>query len=204
MKLQTLFLILILLFVSLFINVDIGKHQKSSAIANIRIDDLSVQQADLKENIDSSIAVNQPLTEISSDFPKTKCNAQINAKGALLKYINSSVQTIENENIFEFLHELCLRSFHKDIHRLAPGKNGNAVIELAGMDVFQRRDEERNGWKSLAKNQQRSAGDRLRRCFTFKRHQRAARAPDQHIDLMITLPPKRKFVRLFVVIPQAL
>src|SRR3989344_7001705 len=101
MKLQTLFLILILLFVSLFINVDIGKHQKSSAIANIRIEDSLVQQEVFKENIDSSIAVNQPLTEISSDFPKTKCNAQINAKGALLKYINSSVQTIENENIFE-------------------------------------------------------------------------------------------------------
>ncbi|MEK7634710.1 MAG: serine hydrolase [Patescibacteria group bacterium] len=94
MKFQTLFLILILLFASLFINVDIGKYQKSSAIANIRIDDL-------KDNIDSSIAVNQPLTEISSDFPKIKCDAQINARGGLLKYINPPGQASENENIFE-------------------------------------------------------------------------------------------------------
>lgn len=101
MKLQTLFLILILLFVSLFINVDAGKYKKSSAIANIRIDDLPDRQAGLKENIDSSIAVNQPLTEISSDFPKIKCNAQINAKGGLLKYISPSAQASENENIFE-------------------------------------------------------------------------------------------------------
>ena len=77
-----------------FINVDIGKYQKSSAIANIRIDDL-------KDNIDSSIAVNQPLTEISSDFPKIKCDAQINARGGLLKYINPPGQASENENIFE-------------------------------------------------------------------------------------------------------
>ena len=101
MKLQTLFLILILLFVSLFINIDIGKHQKSSAIANIRIDDLPVRQAGLEENIDSSILINQPLTDISSDFPKIKCNAQINARDALLKYINPPGQTGENENIFE-------------------------------------------------------------------------------------------------------
>lgn len=94
MKLQTLFLILILSFLSIFINVDTGKHQKSSAIANIRIDDL-------RENIDSSIAVNQPLTGISSDFPKIKCNAQINARGGLLKYINPSARIGENENIFE-------------------------------------------------------------------------------------------------------
>ena len=94
MKFQTLFLILILLFASLFINVDIGKYQKSSAIANIRKDDL-------KDNIDSSIAVNQPLTEISSDFPKIKCDAQINARGGLLKYINPPWQASENENIFE-------------------------------------------------------------------------------------------------------
>ena len=93
MKFQTLFLILILLFAS-FLSMSILEISKSSAIANIRIDDL-------KDNIDSSIAVNQPLTEISSDFPKIKCDAQINARGGLLKYINPPGQASENENIFE-------------------------------------------------------------------------------------------------------
>lgn len=87
MKFQILFLILILLLVSLFINV--GNYKKSSAIENIRISD------NPEENIDSSIVINQPLKEISNDFPKISCDEQINARGGLLKYIN------EGKNIFE-------------------------------------------------------------------------------------------------------
>lgn len=98
MKLQTLFLILILLFASLFIKVDSGRYKKSSAIANIRIEDSLVSET---AQAGSLVVVNQPLIEKSIDFPEIKCNAQINAKGAVLKYINQPGQSGDNGNIFE-------------------------------------------------------------------------------------------------------